>query len=369
MKLRRGGLEALAMLCLSLSQLTDAHADVSMGAVLPLTGSSASIGEDQRRGIELAVAKINAQGGVLGQKLQVLVEDSGGGANSALDATRKLATVDHAPVVLGEFSSSITIPIGQFLVREGDVHVNIGSSSQQIRKIGPGSFSVIGLDDLSARFAAQDVYDRKLRRVAFIAPNNGYGQGLAEEFKKRFEALGGTVTALVLYTEGQTTYRRELEQMARTRPDAYVYSAYGQEAATINRQAFEMQLNKSRWYGIYLTMCTSDTPPQIARGQIGLEVASGGASAKAYAEAYQAAYKEAPRSAFGSYAYDATMLSAAAINAAHSTDPSKIRAAFETVGKSYAGVTGTISFDSDGQRTVQPYEKVSVKQPDAVAAQ
>ncbi|EAY67061.1 ABC-type branched-chain amino acid transport systems, periplasmic component [Burkholderia cenocepacia PC184] len=50
-----------------------AHADVSVGAVLPLTGASASIGEDQRRGIELAVAQINAKGGVLGQKLAVRI--------------------------------------------------------------------------------------------------------------------------------------------------------------------------------------------------------------------------------------------------------------------------------------------------------
>ncbi|WP_244140690.1 ABC transporter substrate-binding protein [Burkholderia sp. BCC1047] len=203
-----------------------AQADVSVGAVLPLTGASASIGEDQRRGIELAVAQINAKGGVLGQKLAVRIEDSGGSANTALDAARKLATVEHVPVVLGEFSSSVTIPVGQFLVRQGDVHINIGSSSQQVRKIGAGSFSVIGLDDLSARFAAQDVYARKLRRIALIAPNNGYGQGIAGEFRKRFEALGGTVVSTVLYTEGQSTYRRELEQASRAQPDAYVYSAY-----------------------------------------------------------------------------------------------------------------------------------------------
>ncbi len=92
MKLYRWSAGVVAAWCLCAA---NAWADVSLGAVLPLTGSSASIGEDQRRGIELAVAKINAQGGVLGQKLQVKIEDSGGTANTALDATRKLATVDH----------------------------------------------------------------------------------------------------------------------------------------------------------------------------------------------------------------------------------------------------------------------------------
>ncbi|PLZ00133.1 amino acid ABC transporter substrate-binding protein [Burkholderia sp. WAC0059] len=339
-----------------------ASAQVDLGAVLPLTGSSASIGEDQRRGIELALGQINAKGGVLGQKLDVKIEDSGGTANTALDATRKLTSVDKVPVVMGEFSSGITIPIGQYLVKQGDVHVNIGSSSPAIAKIGSGSFSVIGLDNLSARFAARDVYALKLRKVAVIVPNNSYGQNIAEEFRKRFTELGGQVVASVLYTEGQSTYRRELQQMSRAAPDAYVYSAYGQEASIINREAYELGLNNKTWYGVYLSMCTSDTPAQIARGQVGLEVASLGTGGASYEAAYQAAYGSAPKSSFGSYAFDAVKLVAAAIQRAQSTDPARIRVAMVEVGKSYQGVTGDISFDAQGQRIDQPYEKVKFDQ-------
>ncbi|WP_175783152.1 ABC transporter substrate-binding protein [Burkholderia anthina] len=330
---------------------------VSLGAVLPLTGASASVGDDQRRGIELAVEQVNARNGVLGRKLQVMVEDSGGVAATALGAARKLVSVNKVPVVIGEFSSGITIPVAEYVVQQGDVHINIGSSSPQVRKIGEGSFSVIGLDDLSARFAATDVFAQNLKDVAFIAPNNAYGQGVASEFKKRFEAIGGKVSSLVLYSEGQSTYRRELQQMGRSRPQAYVYSAYGQEAATINREAYELGLNKTKWYGIYLTMCTSDTVPQAAQGQEGLEVASIGQGGKSYEDAYRRKYKEAPKSSFGSYAYDGVMVSVAAINKAGSTDPAKIRAAMHALG-SYSGATGTISFDAGGQRQDQPYDKV-----------
>jgi branched-chain amino acid transport system substrate-binding protein len=330
---------------------------ISLGAVLPLTGASASIGEDQRRGIDLAVAQVNAQKGVLGQQLQVIVEDSGGVATTGVSAARKLVTVNKVPVVLGEFSSGITIPVGEFVVKQGDVHINIGSSSPALRKLGDGAFSVIGLDDLSAEFAAQDVYKQNLKSVAFIVPNNSYGQNFAVEFKKRFEAMGGKVTSVVLYTEGQSTYRRELQQMAKTDPQAYVYSAYGQEAATINREAFDLGLNKKQWYGIYLTMCTSDTPAQAARGQQGLEVSSVGQGGKFYEDAYRQKYKEGPKSSFGSYAYDGVMVAVAAINKAGSADPAKIRAAMRQIG-TYQGATGSISFDAAGQRQAQPYDKV-----------
>ena len=361
-----GHVAVAASFCLFVFATQSARADVTLGAVLPLTGSSASIGEDQRRGIELAVQQVNAKGGVAGQKLAVMVEDSGGNANTALDAARKLTSVNKVPVVLGEFSSGITIPMGQYLVKQGDVHLNIGSSSPAVAKIGDGSFSVIGLDNLSARFAAQDVFNLKLHKVAVIVPNNSYGQNIAVEFKKAFTALGGSVVAQVLYTEGQSTYRRELQQLSRAAPDAYVYSAYGQEASTINREAYELGIAKTTWYGIYLSMCTSDTPAQIAQGQIGLEVASLGAHGDAYSAAYAVAYHSAPKSSFGSYAYDAVQVAAAAINQAKSADPAKIRAALRIVGKGpdgYDGATGGIAFDAQGQRIAQPYEKVRYVQP------
>ena len=329
--------------------------EVAIGAVLPLTGASATIGEDQRRGIELALERVNAAGGVLGRKLRVIVEDSGGRAPTALDAAKKLVSVDKVPVVLGEYSSGITIPTAQYLVKEGASHINIGSSSPRVRTIGDGSFSVIGLDDVSAKFAAQDVIEQKFRKAVFIAPNNAYGQGVAEEFKKNFEGMGGQVVSTLLYTAGQSTYRRELQQLERAQPDVYVYTAYGQEAAIFNREAFDLGLNKTQWYAIYLTMCTTDTPAQIANGQIGMEVSSVGPNGRSYEEAYRKKYGEKFKSAYSGYAYDGVVLAAAAINKAGSTDAAAVRAALREVGRKFDGVTGDITFDNDRQRAVQPY--------------
>ncbi len=350
-------IQALALAGATLAASALHAQDIAIGAVLPLTGPSASIGEDQRRGMELAVERVNAAGGVLGKKLRVITEDSGGRAPTALDGAKKLVTVDKVPVVLGEYSSGITIPTAQYVVKEGASHINIGSSSPRVRGIGEGSFSVIGLDDVSAKFGAQDVFDLKFRKVAFIAPNNAYGQGVAEEFKKNFEAMGGKIVASILYTAGQSTYRRELQQIERAQPDVYVYSAYGQEAAIINREAYDLALNKTPWYAIYQTMCTTDTPAQIANGQFGMEVSSVGPNGKQYEEAYTKRFGEKFKSAYSGYAYDGVVLAAAAINKAGSTDPAKVRAAIAEAGKSFEGMTGAIAFDADRQRSVQPYLK------------
>lgn len=373
MKSRLGQVITLsALTCATLLGSThSAWADVDLGAILPLTGTSASIGEDQRRGIELAVENINAHGGVNGQKLNVLVEDSAGSPVTGLNAVRKLTQVNKVPLVVGDFSSSVTIPIGQYLVKNNLLHINISGTSTDVRKIGKTSWSVIGLDSLSAQFSAEDVWKQGWHNVAFIAPDGAYGQGMAEQFTKAFEKAGGKVVAKVLYTSGQPSYRRELEQLSRAHPDAWVYTSYGQDAIVLNREAWELGLHKTPWYGMYLTMAISGSPAQYTDGQLGMEVA--GISDKAadggqsYTETYQKHYNEKPRSVYGSYAWDSVMLAAAAINQAHSAEPAAMINAMKTVAPGFTGLTGTLNLDADNQRQTQPYLKVKALNGEPVA--
>lgn len=336
--------------------------EISLGAILPLSGESATAGEDQRRGIELAIAEVNAAGGVLGgRQIKAIIEDSGARVPSALDAAKKLVTIDNVPVVIGEYSSGITIPVATYLVQEGRVHMNIGSSSGKVRDIGPGSYSVIGLDNVSSGFGAQDAFDLGYRKVAVITPNNAFGQGVAGEFEKAFTALGGSVVNTVLYTEGQTSYRRELQQMERTKPDLYFYSAYGKDAATINREAFELGLNQTPWYAGYVSMCTSDSERAYVEGQIGFDLNFVGEHGEAYKAAYEAAYGEPFVTSFSGYAYDATKLVLAAIDKAGSTDPEAIKTALSEIGaEGIEGATGPIKLDADRQRSSQPYLKQKI---------
>ena len=342
------------------------EAGVVFGAVLPLTGASASIGEDQRRGVELAVEKVNADGGVLGKPLKVVIEDSASNAQTALNAAKKLVSVDGAKVVMGEYSSGVTVPLREALAREGVVHVNVGSSSVALRQKGGGkAFSVIGLDDLMARFAAKALRDKGLSKAAVILPNNSYGESLSGEFSKAFKDAGGEIVQTLLYTEGQSSYRRELQQVARFEPDVYLYSAYGQEAAIINREAFELGQKKAPWYGIYLTMCISDALKETVEGQFGAEVNFIGPDSAWYQEAYKKKYGEDFRSAFNGYLYDGVAMAAAAINKANSTDPDAVLQAARSL--EFAGATGLIKLDGDNERAVQDYLNAIVKDGAVVA--
>jgi branched-chain amino acid transport system substrate-binding protein len=350
---------SLAMALAGAGFAAQAQETVQMGAVLSLTGANATVGEDVRRAVGLAVDKVNEQGGVLGRKFAVVIEDSGGNPTTALNAARKLVSVDKVPVVIGEYSSGITLPMAQYLVKEGVTHINIASTSVKIKDLGATAFNLIGLENLGNKFSAADTWALGYRKVAMIAPNNAYGQGVAHGFKEEFEKLGGQVVTEVLYTAGQSTYRRELQQMSRSNPDAYIYTAYGQESAVLNREAFELGLRKAPWYAILLSMSLSDTPAEIAKGQLGMEVGSVyGDAGKAYAAAFTAKYKEGMKTSYTGYAYDAVMMTAAAINKAKSTQPAAVQAALKDIGKGYVGVTGPITFDADRQRIDPPYAKL-----------
>lgn len=327
---------------------------ITIGAVLPLTGSSATIGMDQERGVALALEEINSSGGVLGKALEVKIEDSEGRAESAIQAAQKLVNVDGVPLIVGAYSSGITIPMQQYLQEQGIVGVNPGSSSALVAENGDMQFSVIGLDNVAGKFAAESLWDAGYKTIGFMAPNNAYGSGLGDNVTEFFEELGGTVNETVLYTEGQTDYRQDVERLKAADPDAYVVTMYGEEGTVVNRQMYELGLNDKPVFHIYTSMDIPDSDPLSVEGHWGMDVGITGSTGGAYAERYQAAYGESFVSAFNGFAYDAVMLTAAAIEKAGSAEPEAIAQAITEV-IPYEGVTGEIDLDENGQRITLKY--------------
>jgi branched-chain amino acid transport system substrate-binding protein len=340
--------------------------EVKIGAVLPLTGTNATIGKDQQRGIELAVAKINEGDGVMGKKLVVDIEDSQGTADAAIQAAKKLVSVGKVPAVIGEYSSGNSIPMQQYLQGQGVVGVNPGSSSIEMRSTGAMQFSTIGLDDVAGKFTADALTDKGYKSIAVLAPNNAYGTGIVESVSDAFKANGGKVTTSGLYTEGQADYRQELNRLKGSKPDAYVITTYGKDGTAINKEIFELGLSDKPVFDIYMSQDVPDADPKSVEGRIGMDVNSTSKDGQAYATYYEKTYGEKFISSFNGYAYDAVMLLANAINEAGSADAAAIAKSLPGVSKSYEGVTGPVVLDADGQRSEQPYVIAEVKNGEIV---
>lgn len=339
---------------------SDLKGKVTIGAVFPTTGDSATIGEDQARGATLAMEKVNSEDGVLGKQLAVAVEDSQSDTVGGVQAARKLVSVDNVPVVISEFISARTLAVGKYLQEAGVVHINPGSSSTDITEIGDFSFSSIGLDDIAGAFAAQNLYDAGYRKIAFLGPNNPYGAQFARVVKATFEKLGGEVTESILYAEGESTYKAELGRLKDSDPELYVYASYVPDAVTINEEAFELGLDPKTFYGIYLSICVEDVDPAATEGQQGQDLTFTGPAGREFARAYEAKYGEEPRTPYSAYVYDAVLMATAAMNESGKADPAAVRDALAQVGKGFPGSTGSITLDADGQREGQEYALLEV---------
>lgn len=338
------------------------HGKLTLGGIAPLTGPSATIGQDQARGIELAAEKVNAEGGVLGKELVVQVEDTEVTTTGSVQAARKLVTANHVPVVIGEYLSANTIAAGKYLQGAGVVQINPGSSSPEISEVGDYSFSTIGLDNLAGAVAAENLSDAGVKKIAYLGPNNSYGAEFAKVLAKEFPKTGGEIVESILFTEGQSSYTPELNRLKESDAEVYVYATYDPEAVTINNEAFQLDMNPQQFYGIYLSICVEGVEPEAIAGQQGQDLAYIGPKGEGYEKEYEAAFGSKPKTPYSGYAYDAVMMAAAAIEKAKSDQPEAIRNALKEVGKDYEGATGTITFDSHNQREQAPYEILEVNE-------
>jgi branched-chain amino acid transport system substrate-binding protein len=337
-------------------QLGGGGDDVTIGAIFPLTGASTHEGIDERRGVELAVEQINADGGINGRDLQVIYEDSESRPEAGTDAAHKLIDVNKVPAIIGIFSSGVTLPAAAYAQEQGVVMVNPGSTSPKCAEVGDYFFSTIGLDHLmgseQALLALREGYDR----AAVLVPNNPFGIGMEEWMVKTFEEKGGEITTIIEYPLAQTDYRAELQRLFEGDPEAVLYTAYGEESKILTKQAMEMGTD-AQWIGGYLTMCTGVADPQTVQGHIGLEPAYHMPAGQAFTEAFVEKYGEEPGGPFSYLAYDAAWLIALAMREA-GTDAEAIKNALPEVAKNYDAATGDLQFDENGQRLEQPYDEL-----------
>jgi len=340
---------------------SEAAEPVVIGSISPLTGTNAVQGLDMKRGEELASEEINAAGGINGRPLKIIWEDTESSAKGGMDAVHKLVEINKVPLILGAYSSGISLPTGQWTNSKKVIQIAEASTSPKLRDIGPYFFNIIGLDEVMGTMLAVFALESGAGTFASITVNNPFGIGIEIWTKKTIDMGGKIWLEAVRYDEKKTDYRAELERLFAKKPEVVFFTAYGTESKLILKQAYEMGLKPSKgWYADYPTMWSNEVIPVSAEGIKGLECgATGGARLAEYQAAYQKRYgKGAKQTAFGAYAYDATWVAALALSMAGSTDTDKIASALQIVSKIYNGVTGDKSFDKDGMQVTDYYQRM-----------
>jgi branched-chain amino acid transport system substrate-binding protein len=304
-----------------------------------------------RRGAEMAVADLNARGGVLGQRLRLIVVDDACDPEQAVAVANQLVS-QRVAMVSGHLCSSCSIPASKVYTKAGVVMISPASTNPKLTdEGGPSVFRVIGRDDQQGVVAGNYLADRWGKtKIAVLHDGQAYGKGLAEETRKRLTKRGVQVAMYEEYKHGEKDYSVLVARMRDAGIAVAYVGGYVTEAALILRQA------RDQGYGLELVSgdAMTDNEFWLITGPAGEgTVFTFGPDPRRNPEAagvvarFRAAKYEPE--GYTLYAYGGIQAWAQAVGKAGALDPSKVAASLRS--HQFETVLGKIGFDKKGDVT------------------
>ncbi len=365
-------LRSLMLAAVVFSAPAVAQEEVRIGLIEPLTGSVAYNGNSVVEGAKLAIAEVNAAGGVLGKQVKLMIEDGQCQPATSVNAVEKLVQKDKAVLLVGAFCSSATAAIMPVAQKYKIPLITAVSSKADLTEQGNTYFfRAAETDALMARaFAKILAQGLKLGSVAYIGVNDDWGRGGVDEFNRDLSELGVKKAMVEYFDHGTTDFFTLLAKLRAAKPDGVFVAAETQDGSILVKQIREMGLS-TKVFGVG-SWATADFIKLAGDAAEGIYAAVPYASSmdaprnKAFVGKYEAAYKVKPGK-YGAAGYNALHIAAAAIARAGSVDPEAIREALHQT--HYEAPNGVYQFDAKGQ--AYGFEAVLVridnKEPKVVA--
>ncbi len=221
--------------------------DIKIAVVGPITGSNAALGEQMKRGAEMAVKDINATGGVLGRKLVLEVADDACDPKQAVAAANDVVG-KGVVFVAGHYCSSASIPASSVYHEAGVLQMTPASTNPALtedaaKKGWDNVFRVCGRDDAQGAVAGKYLADKyKGKNVAIIHDKTAYGKGLADETKKAMNQNGVKEAMYESINQGDKDFTALVSKMKQANIEAIYFGGYQTEAGLIVRQARDQGL-------------------------------------------------------------------------------------------------------------------------------
>jgi branched-chain amino acid transport system substrate-binding protein len=328
-----------------------ADADIRIATAGPMTGDYAWAGDRYQRGAGLAVEDLNAKGGVLGQRVELIVGDDFCDPDQAVTLARKLAS-DGVVFVAGHWCSHASIPASKVYEEAGILQIAPGSASAKLTdEGGPNVFRVCGRDDRQGAKVADYLADHWAGKgVAILDDGTTWGKGVADGVRRRLNERGVRVALDEAYAPGQAEFSELISRMQAAGIGVVFVGGYHREAGLILRQAHD------RGYDLRLiansAMALEDFPMIAGPALEGTLMAAmtdtrdspqaADVVARFHAEGYEPL-------GYTLYTYAAVQVWAQAVAAAGSLDLAAVIEAMH--GREFATVLGRIGFDAKGDVT------------------
>jgi branched-chain amino acid transport system substrate-binding protein len=199
-----------------------------------MTGRLAWIGEQLQRGSEMAVADVNAAGGLLGQDLQLVTADDFCDPAQAAAAAKKLVS-DGVALVIGHYCSGASIPASEIYHAGNILQMSPGSTNPLLTERGFGNvFRVIGRDDEQGKAAGTYLAEHWAgKRVGILHDNSTYGKGVADETRKEMNRRGLKESVYKAYEPGKSNYSAEAAELEVAQIAVVYVGGYHTEVALL----------------------------------------------------------------------------------------------------------------------------------------
>ncbi|MDP2401601.1 MAG: branched-chain amino acid ABC transporter substrate-binding protein [Actinomycetota bacterium] len=354
-------------------ETTDGDADaggevvtVKLGVGAPLTQGAVALGKGIERGATLAIEEFNAsdEAKELGIKVEPFVVDDQGDPKVGVNVANQLTSDPDVIGVVGHLNSGVSIPNADVYGKAGIVQVSPASTNPALtldQKFG-NVFRVCTVDPVQGAFAADAAFNEFGYKTAFVVDDaTPYGEGLAEEFAKNFEAAGGEVLGTEKTSDKDTDFNALVTKIKGENPDIIYYGGIYNAGALFAKQAAEGGFvgNFFSGDGIYSPDYIALAGAANAEGDLctsiglPLDQQAKGADFRAM---FEAKYGDEDIQAYDTYAYDAALvvLEALKVVAADlgadqlTSADGKAAIVAAVAATNIEGISGNVSFDEFG---------------------
>jgi branched-chain amino acid transport system substrate-binding protein len=244
------GALALATAVAVISLPADAQGPIRIGASLSLTGTYAKLGKNQHEGYQLCIKDLNAKGGLLGRKAELVVYDDQSMPATAVRLYEKLITEDKVDAVMGPYSSPVSEASANVTEKYKKVMVAPLAATTSIFKkgrkyifmvISPAEGYLEGLVDMAAK--------RGLKTVAVVNEDTLFSKAAASGAVELAKKKGLQVVFTEAYPKGNTDFSALLTKVKAANPDVLAAATYFDDAVALTRQMKELNVSP-KMYGV-----------------------------------------------------------------------------------------------------------------------
>ncbi len=354
---------ALALLA---SAAASAQTAIRIGVVTPLSGTYAGIGQQVKWGLDLAAAQINAGGGVMGRKLELLYEDEEANPAVAVQKAEKLFQVAKVDFLTGTVNSGSTLAVGQLAERNNRLIATTVSFADSITadKCSPNVFRVNARAGMQSAALADWLSTTKPNaNVFYLGPDYEMGRSTVAAFKSAAEGKGAKTVGEVFAPLDNKDYSPFFGQIRSARPAVIYTSVAGNDTVRLFTQMAEFGLNRNVQVVGASGTVTSQNLAAIGKAADGFVTGVGYSTSldspenKKFVADFEAANKAQP-DLYGADSYGVLFFYKAAVEKAKSTETDKVREAMR--GIQWATPQGTKTMRAGDHQAMQDMYAVRV---------